>query len=102
VKPSQILAAPEAIALKRANPRRTLLVDVRSHAEAHFTGVPLGVDAHIPFAAPIGKLGRQRAGNAAADGVRAPRRRPADVAPHATRRVGDPDLQQREDGLPRP
>jgi len=57
VKPSQILAAPEAIALKRANPRRTLLVDVRSHAEAHFTGVPLGVDAHIPFAEPIGKLG---------------------------------------------
>jgi rhodanese-related sulfurtransferase len=52
VAPRQLIAPREAWDLRRQMPEHALLVDVRGRAESFYTGMPLGVDAQVPFMEP--------------------------------------------------
>lgn len=52
VSPRQVITPREAWRMRRLSHDHALLVDVRARAETFYSGMPLGVDAQIPFAEP--------------------------------------------------
>jgi rhodanese-related sulfurtransferase len=62
--PRQIVSPREAWRMRRLSHDHALLVDVRGPAETFYNGMPLGVDAQIPFTEPAVPF----AWNAAEDG----------------------------------